>query len=82
MIRLMDIIDIIKQHFGVQTINMKIHINKVIWRGAFFEDVFSPNGWQKNSQNCKNPKCADLVGYNMVLPISICKLISEVAPVQ
>jgi len=41
--------------------------------GAFFKHVFSPNGWQKNSQNCKIQKCSDLIHCPMVLPISICK---------
>ena len=41
--------------------------------GPFFENVFSPKGWQKNSQNCKIPKCSDLIDGLMVLPISIWK---------
>jgi len=41
--------------------------------GPFFENVFSPKGWQKNSKNCKIPKCSDPIDFPMILPISICK---------
>jgi len=48
--------------------------------GAFFENVFSPKGWQKNSQNCKIPKCSDLIDFHMILPISICKFDAKHIP--
>jgi len=48
--------------------------------GAFFEKVFSPKGWQKNSQNCKIPKCSDLIDFQMILPISICKFDAKNTP--
>jgi len=41
--------------------------------GCVLENVFSPKGWQKNSQNYKIPECSDLIGFHMVLAISICK---------
>ena len=48
--------------------------------GAFFENVFSPKGWQKNSQNCKIPKCSDFIDFLMILPISICKFDAKDTP--
>jgi len=47
---------------------------------AFFENVFSPKGWQKNSQNCLIPKCSDLIDFPMVLPIFICKFDTKDIP--
>ena len=34
--------------------------------GAFFENVFSPKGWQKNSRNSKDPKNLDIIDFPMV----------------
>jgi len=48
--------------------------------GAFSENVFSPKGWQKNSQSCKIPKCSDLIDFLMILPISICKFDAKHIP--
>jgi len=48
--------------------------------GPFFENVFSPKGWQKNSRNCKIPKCSDLIDFLMILPISICKFDAKHTP--
>jgi len=48
--------------------------------GAFFENVFSPKGWQKNSQNCKIPKCSDLIDFPMILLISIYKFDAKNTP--
>ena len=48
--------------------------------GSFSENVFSPKGWQKNSQNCKIPKCSDLHDILMILPISICNFDAKTTP--
>ena len=57
-----------------------INRNTVFLVGAFFENVFSPKGWQKNSQNCKIPKCSDLIDFPMILPISICNFDAKHVP--
>ena len=48
--------------------------------GSFSENVLSPKGSQKNSQNCKIPKCSDLIDFQMILPISICKFDAKNIP--
>jgi len=48
--------------------------------GPFFEDEFSPKGWQNNTQLCKIPKCSDLIDFLMILPISICKFDAKHTP--
>jgi len=41
--------------------------------GAFFENVFSPKGWQKNLPNKQNPLMFGFVQLQMGSTISICK---------
>jgi len=57
---------------------MPYTINSVL--GPFFENVLSPKGWQKESRNCKIPKCLDLIDFQMILPIVICKFDAKNTP--
>jgi len=46
--------------------------------GAFFQKCIFPEWLAKeNSQNCKIPKCSNLIDLSMVLPMSICKFVQQ-----
>ena len=51
--------DVIKQHLGVWALQIQYY-SKIFVLGAFFTNVFTPKGWQKNSPNYKNPR---MFGY-------------------
>ena len=43
-----------------------------------FSKIYVPQkAGKKNTQNCKIPKCSDLVDFRMMLPISICEFDAE-----
>ena len=53
-----------------------------LFLGAFFENVFSPKGWQKNSQNCKIPKCSDLIDFLWFYPFPYANSMQNTSPMH